>query len=223
MHRSIRKLVGGGAVALALGGFFALIVAPQLAGAFSGSHRTLADAGVASVITQLRTTQTDAIDKKVVSARHLAVTPTAACRTAKTNLAAAMARDKAEDTTERTNATSDPNFKTPDAAEDKAEYAARKPLVDAVRGACGFTKPAPSPQCAAALQSLKAAFIVERGEDEAERSAGTDESPADMTEDQSEKAQIAPLWQAVRTACGFGTRDGDFSTIGSNRTWSFRH
>jgi len=33
MNRSIRNLVGVGAAALALGGFFALVVAPQVAGA----------------------------------------------------------------------------------------------------------------------------------------------------------------------------------------------
>ena len=222
MSRSIRKLVGGGAAALALGGFCALIVAPQLAGASSGSHRTIANAGVASVITKLRTEQTEAIEKRVVSTVHSAVTPTAACATAKTKLAAAMAKDKAEDATERTNATSDPNFKTSDVAEDKVEFTARQPLADAVRAACGFTKPAPSSQCGAALQSLKAAFKAEQGEDAAEKSAGTEGTLGDVTEDQTERSRMVPLFQAIRTSCVLDTH-GAFSKVGSIRTLWFQH
>jgi hypothetical protein len=218
MNRSIRKLVGGGAAALALGGFFALIVAPMLAGAFGGSHETLADAGVAGVVTKLRTVGTSAIDKKVVATVHPAVAPAASCTTAKANLAAAVASDKAEDAAEKAHPSS-----ATEVAEDKAEYAARKPLVDAVRTACGFTLPTPSPACASALQSLKTAFQTERGEDEAERTAGTEGSPSDVTEDQSEKARLAPLWTAVRNACGFGTRTHDFSVFGSTKSWSFQH
>src|SRR5258706_2436588 len=109
MDRSIRKLVGGGAAALALGGFFALIVAPLLAGAASGSHQAPANAGVANVVTHLRTQQTSSIETKAIPASHPTITPSASCTTAKTNLAAAIARDKAEDATERTNATADAN------------------------------------------------------------------------------------------------------------------
>lgn len=219
MNRSIRKLVGVGAAALALGGFFALIVAPQLAGASSGSHRTLAGGGVGNVILKSRIEQTAAIEHGVVAAVHPAtVTPATACTTAKTNLASALTRDKAEDATERASGTS-----ASDTAEDKAEYAARKPLVDAVRAACVFAKPAPSAQCMAALQAMKAAFLAERSEDAAEKAAGTEDSAGDVTEDQSERAKFAPLWQAVRTSCGFGTRTGDFSTFGSATTWSYQH
>jgi hypothetical protein len=219
MNRSIRKLVGVGAAALALGGFFALVVAPQLAGASSGSHRTLAGSGVANVILNSRTEQTAAIEHRVVAAAHPAtVTPTTGCTTAKTNLAAALATDKAEDATERASGAS-----ASDLAEDKAEYTARKPLVEAVRAACGFTWPAPSAQCTAALQAMKAAFLAERSEDAAEKAAGTEDSASDVTEDQSEKAKFAPLWQSVRTSCGFGTRTGDFSSFGSAGTWSYQH
>jgi hypothetical protein len=219
MNRSIRKLVGVGAAALVLGGFFALIVAPLLAGASSGSHRTVAAAGVANVILKSRSEQTAAIDHKVATANHPAtVTPTTACTTAKTNLAAAISKDKAEDATERASGTS-----ASDLAEDKAEYGARKPLVDAVRAACGFTKPAPSAQCTAALQAMKAAFLAERSEDAAEKAAGTEGSAGDVTEDQTERAKFAPLWQAVRTSCGFGTHTGDFSTFGSTTTWAYQH
>ena len=216
--RSIRKLVGGGAAALALAGFLALLVAPRLAGASSGSHLTLASSGFSSVITNLRTEQAADIEKKSVSTAHRAATPSGACTSAKANLSAAIAQDRAEDARERVSATP-----ASDVAEDRAEYAARKPLVDAVRAACGFTKPPPSPQCAAALQSLKAAFLAERGEDEAERAARTEDSPADVIEDQAEKARLAALWQKVRSSCGFGTRTGDFSMFGSTRTWSVQH
>jgi len=219
MKRSIRKLVGVGAAALALGGFFALIVAPQLAGASSGSHRTLAGSGIANVILKSRTEHTADIERRVVTAVHQAtVTPTAVCATAKANLAAALIEDKAEDATERASGAS-----TADVAEDKAEFAARKPLVDAVRTACGFTKPALSAQCIAALQAMKAAFLAERSEDAVEKAAGTEGSAGDVTEDKSEMAKFVPLWQAVRTSCSFGTRTGDFSTFGSATTWSYQH
>jgi hypothetical protein len=219
MNRSIRKLVGVGAAALALGGFLALIVAPQLAGASGGSHRTLEGGGVANVILKSRTEQTAAIERSgVVVANRASVTTTTACATARTNLAAAMTKDKAEDATERASGAS-----AADVAEDKAEFAARKPLVDAVRAACGFTKPALSAQCTAALQAMKAAFLAERSEDAAEKAAGTEGSAGDVTEDQSEMAKFAPLWQAVRTSCGFGTRSGDFSTFDSTTTWSYQH
>jgi hypothetical protein len=220
MNRSIRKLVGGGAAALAIGGFFALIVAPQLAGASSGSHRTAAGGGVANVITKLRTEQTAAIDRKVVIAVHPAVTPSASCSTAKANLASAMAADKAEDTTERANATSDPNFKTTEITEDKTELAARKPLVDAVRASCTFTKPVLSAQCSAALQSLKAAFQAEVSEDAAEKAAGTEGTAADVAEDKSELARVAPLFLSLRASCMLGTH-GAFTWFGSTNTFSF--
>src|ERR1700674_668855 len=107
MSRSIRKLVGGGAAALALGGFFALIVAPQLAGAASGTHSTQTSAGVKSVATAVGAQLKVAFDKEVASAPHLAVTVPTGCTTARTNLAAAVAKDKTEEATERTKASSD--------------------------------------------------------------------------------------------------------------------
>jgi hypothetical protein len=156
--------------------------------------------------------------KKAVS--HSSVTASSACSTAKTNLAAAMAQDKTEDATERANATS--SAAAAELAEDNAEIAARKPLFDAVRTTCGWTMPTLSDACRAALQNVKTAIAAESGEDVAERSAGTEGTAADVTEDQLEKARLAPLWTAVRTNCAFGTSTG-FSAFGSTKAWSFHH
>jgi len=196
--RSIRKFVGGGAAALALGGFLAFIVAPQLAAAGS-SHRI--QAGFAASFEAPKAVVSTHVIAKIAPAKS-AVTPTAQCTSARTALDAARAKDKAEDDAERA---ANNGGTTADAAEDKAEWAALKPLVDAVRTACGFTKPAPSAQCMAAVQALKTAIQNEQAEDAAEKSAGTEGTAADTQEDQTEKAQILPLWNAVRTACGFGT------------------
>jgi len=222
MNRSIRKLVGGGAAALAIGGFFALVVPALLAGASSGSHRTPPGGGVASIIINMRIEQTAATDKKVVTAVHPALTPSTSCTTAKANLEAAMTADKAEDATERSNATSDPNFKTTEIAEDKAELAARKPLVDAIRASCTFTKPVVSAQCSAALQSLKAAFQAELSEDSAEEAAGTEGTAGDVAEDKSEMARFGPLFQTLRASCMLGTH-GAFTRFGSTKSFSFEH
>jgi hypothetical protein len=137
------------------------VVAPQVAATANGSHQT-------------RLTLTAGIDvhngallstaiKEVAVKPKSAVTPSAACTSARQALAADLAKDKAEDAAERASATSDPNFTTTDAAEDKAEMAARKPLLDAVRTACGLTRPAPSAQCTAAMQAAKAAFAKGSG------------------------------------------------------------
>ena len=197
--RSIRKFVGGGAAALALGGFLAFIVAPQLAAAGS-SHRI--QAGVAASFEAPKAVVSTRVTAKVAPNAKSAVTPTAQCISARTALDAARAKDKAEDDAERA---ANNGGTTADAAEDKAEWAALKPLVDAVRSTCGFTKPTPSAQCTAAVQALKTAIQKEQAEDAAEKSAGTEGTAADTQEDQTEKAQILPLWNAVRTACGFGT------------------
>jgi len=204
MTRSIRRLVGGGIAALALGCLIAVAVAQQVAATPNsrGIQSTLT-AGffghAGAVLSHL--TSTNAVKAKP----RAAVTPTAACTSARQALDAARAKDKAEDTTERATATSDPNFVTTDAAEDKAEMAALKPLLDAARTACGFTRPAPSAQCTAALSAAKAAFVKDRNEDSAEVAAGTEGTAADVSEDQAEKAQLGTLWTSIRTACGIPT------------------
>jgi hypothetical protein len=221
MTRSIRRLVGGGIAALALGCFFALAVAPQVA-ATASSHKiqsTLAagiDEHEGSLISLESSIKSISLKPKV------AVTPTAACTSARQALDAARAKDKAEDTAERTSAGSDPNFKTTDPAEDKAEMAALKPLLSAVATACGFTKPTPTAQCTAALSAAKAAFVKDRNEDSAEEAAGTEGSASDVAEDKAEKAQLGTLWTSIRTACGFPTFDGRPETHSFNTTF-WRH
>jgi hypothetical protein len=202
MTRSIRRLVGGGIAALALGCFFAFAIAPQVAATSSSRNiQSSLGAGIDLHEGELVSlmTSTKAVKPKVT------VSVTAACTSARQALDAARIKDMAEDKAERSTAASDPNFKTTDPAEDQAEKAAMRPLVDAVRTACGFTKPPPSAACTSALQAMKAAMTVDRAEDTAEKAAGTDDSAADMTEDKTERAQFGTLWTSVRTACGFAT------------------
>ncbi len=203
MTRPIRRLVGAVIAALALGCFVAVVVAPQVA-ATASSHKiqsTLAAGIQAHEGAVLSKTTT----KSVVLKPKAPVTPTAACAAARTAINAALAKDKAEDTAERASATSDPNFKTADAAEDKAEIAALKPLLDAVRTACGFARPTPSAQCTAALQAAKAALAADRAEDAAEKTSATEGSAADLVEDKAERAKLGTLWNSIRSACGFGS------------------
>ena len=214
MTRSIRRLVGGGIAALALG-CFALVVAPQVAATANSSNKTQATVGAG---VDVRAGAVLRLSKVAVKPKS-AVTPTAACTSARQALNAALARDKAEDAAERTAAASDPNFKTTDAAEDKAEMAAMKPLIDAVRTACGLTRPVPSAQCTAALQAAKAAFAADRAEDAAEKAAGTEGTAADEAEDKAERAQLGALWNSIRTACGFPTFDRTHTTSFSFTVW----
>ena len=199
MSRSIRKLVGVGAAALALGGFFALIVAPLVAGAWV-SNRTLSGSSVSTALLHAEALSTGTATKVRVPAVVRTATPTAACTAARQALDAAKAKDKAEDAAELAAGKPD------DVIEDKAEFAALKPLITAVMTTCGLTKPAPSAACSAAMQAVKAAIEKDRAEDATEKAAGTEGSAADVAEDQAERAAIEPLWQNVRTACGFGTR-----------------
>lgn len=217
MTRSIRRLVGGGIAALALG-CFALVVAPQVAATANGSHQSQAtlSAGIAArdgAVLPLNATI------KSVAAKPTAAAPTAACTSARQALDTARAKDKAEDAAERAAATSDPNFRSTDPAEDKAEIAALKPLLDAVRTACGLTRPAPSAQCTAALQAAKSAFAKDQTEDAAEKAAGTEGSAADEAEDKAERAQLGTLWDSIRTACGFATFDRTHTTSFSWTGW----
>ncbi len=218
MTRSIRRLVGVGIAALALGCFVALAVAPQVV-ATASSHQTRSTLSAGTLAAGIEwhpgaVLSLKASAKVVALKRTAAVTPTPPCTAARQALDAARTKDKAEDTSERTNAVSDPNFKTTDAAEDKAETAALKPLITAVGSACGFTKPAPSTQCASALETIKAAFAKDGIEDAAEKAAGTEGSAADLTEDKSETAGLVATWASIRTACGF-------TGAGGGRKWPF--
>lgn len=218
MTRSIRRLVGGGVAALALG-CFALVVAPQVAATANSSHQASARLAAGIDVHNGGVLPLSTAINKVAAKPRSAVTPSAACTSARQALDAARARDKAEDAAERAAAASDPNFKTTDAAEDKAEMAALKPLLDAVRTACGFTKPAPSAQCTAAIQAAKAAFAKDQAEDAAEKAAGTEGTAADEAEDKAERAQLGALWNSIRTACGFATFDRTHTTSFSWTVW----
>jgi len=201
MRRSIRKLIGGGAAAIALGGFLALIVAPQLAAAAGTSRQMDVRAGVDSNLGSVRAL------RSVISTGHflprvvkVAVTPSASCTAAKQALADWKTQDAAEDAAEKAAGT---EGSPADIAEDKAELAQVKPLIEAVRAACGFTRPTPSAACVSAMNALKAWFVADRAEDAAEKAAGTEGIAADEAEDRAERAQVVALWQAVKTACGF--------------------
>lgn len=119
-----------------------------------------------------------------------------ACAAAVQALKAAAVADAAEDRTEyliRAN-----TIDTGDAAEDSTELAGFNTLVRKLRTACAppaaatppslFTRsPAPSSQCLAALQALKAAW-------------------AQRPTTRAEWAQLEMLAMAARTACGFTER-----------------
>jgi hypothetical protein len=197
MNRSIRKLVGVGAAALALGGFFALVVAPLVAAGVSNT--TLPGTSVSTALLNTAGLSFGTSTKVRVPLVIHAATPSASCTTARQALDAAKATDKAEDAAELAAG------KPADATEDTSERAALKPLITAAITACGFTKPAPSAACAAAIQAVKAAITKEQGEDASERTAGTEGTAADTSEDQAERAQLSPLLGTVRTACGFGS------------------
>jgi hypothetical protein len=218
MTRSIRRLVGGGIAALALG-CLALVVAPQVAATANSSHQTRATLAAGIDVREGAVLPLPTAIKKVAAKPKSAMTQTAACTSARQALDAARAKDKAEDAAERAAATSDPNFETTDVAEDKAEMAALKPLIDAVRTACGWARPAPSAQCTAALQAAKAAFAADRTEDAAELAAGTEGTAADEAEDKAERAQLGTLWNSIRTACGFATFDRTHTTSFSWTGW----
>jgi hypothetical protein len=199
MNRSIRKRVGVGAAALALGGFFALVVAPLVAGAGIGNTIRPGTSVSSTLLNTAGLSFMTATKVRVPRVIHTATPPTASCTTARQALDAARVRDKAEDAAELKAG------KPSDASEDAAEMAALKPLITAAMNACGSTKPEPSAACVTAMQAVKAAITKEQGEDAAERTAGTEGSAADTSEDQAEKAQLSPLLTAVRTACGFGS------------------
>jgi hypothetical protein len=224
MNRSIRKLVGGGAAALALGGFFALIVSPLVAGA-GVSNKVAPGTSISTAALKASVLANVPVAKATAPKASIRLaTPSAACTAAKQDLAAARTRDQAEDAAEKTAGT---EGTAADTAEDAAERAAIKPLIEAAFRACA------SPACVTAVSALKAAAEADKAEDVAEKAAGTEGTAADTAEDQAERAKILPLWQAVRADCGFGVRRaiGTHRALGINAfatgtrgtfTWSWR-
>ena len=126
------------------------------------------------------------------------VTLSPACTAAIATLKTALQNERQEDLQERAEAKLNPTSGV-DPAEDAAERAAFKPLLQAALAACGgvienvATKPAPgiivSSGCLSALQAWKAAA-------KALFTQGSRPTTA-------QKAQLEALGQAARTACGW--------------------
>lgn len=207
MH-SIRKFVGRGTIALTLAALVALAVAVQSGqAARSSSAGTRPSALVTSV--QLNADPSADLPRQTVAE----ATPSPACVAAVNAVKAALASDRAEDTLETANATPDTETGA-EQTEDASESAALKPLFAAIATACGpfigekhrIVKPStstpPTPQCVAAIQALKAAFAQQRAEAQAEFASGTEDTAADLSEDQAARAQFTSLFSAVKAACG---------------------
>ena len=103
----------------------------------------------------------------------------------------------------------------------KIETISRPPTAKNTITITTFIKPVLSQQCSAALQSLKVAFQAELSVGAAEKAAGTEGTAGDVTEDKTEMARFAPLFQSIRANCTLGTA-GAFTWFGSTRTLSFQ-
>jgi hypothetical protein len=133
------------------------------------------------------------------------------CTAALAAVQATRTQDQTEDASERAIAKTSATDAA-DVNEDKSERAALKSLFDTVRTACGPQRlpttggAAPTSQCVAAQQALKAAIAKDKAGNAAE--AGAEGTAADMNEDKAELTQIFALMKNVGTACGFN-REGD--------------
>ena len=207
MH-SIRKFVGRGILAFSVSTLVVLAVAVQ-----AGQAARLGSAS-APASSPLRL-------QAAISAHFtVPVTVTPQCTAAINDLKAALVKDRAEDALEEANPTDAATEQT----EDATELAALKPFRDAVFAQCGTSFGAhrseppvnATPACTAAWNTLKAAFVAERAEDQAERNSGTAGSAADQSEDQTEIANFRAQWASIKSACGSGTQ-----TTTTTRTYSF--
>ena len=183
---SIRNIV---ALTAAAGGLGALIVFASLpATAAVGGHQ------------QKLQSNTFAAQPQTVAEATVpdATTPTQACTNAKTALDAWKAKDKTEDTAEKTSATAANNEKT----EDPTENADAKKLRDAVFTSCA------SPACQADVKALKDAAAKDKtGEDATEKTSSTEKSTADQAEDTLERDAAKALLTKVRSDCaGISTK-----------------
>ena len=206
MH-SIRKFVGRGALALGLSVLVALAFAVHAGEAAKSTHSLqLAGSVHGQIPNQAGAPQT----------HTLTVAPSPACTAATQAIKSWFTNDQVEDTNERELNAVDSETGT-DQGEDADERAALKALFTDAATKCGTTihhtplSPA-SPQCASAMQALKAAFAQDRTEDQTE----TEGSAAYQSEDQTEAAKKQALWATVQTACA-----GSFKTDTFSRTSSF--
>jgi transposase len=146
------------------------------------------------------------------------------CSAALSAVQSAQGHDQTEDASERAIAKTSASDAV-DVNEDTSERAALKALFDSVRAACGPRRlpttagAAPTSQCVAAQQALKAAIAQDKAANAAE--AGAEGTAADMSEDKAEMAQIFSLMKSVGTACGF-SREGDSFRTDFFTTDSFR-
>jgi hypothetical protein len=147
------------------------------------------------------------------AARTTCLTPaTPQCTAALQKVQAARTQEQTEDASERAIAKTTAT-EAADVSEDQSERAALKSLFDAAQTACGPQRlfpvggVAPTNQCLAAQQALKAAFVKFKAENAGE--VGTEGTAADMSEDKAELAQIFSLMKNVGTACGFGREGAD--------------
>ncbi|TME94077.1 MAG: hypothetical protein E6I34_04110 [Chloroflexi bacterium] len=206
MH-SIRKFVGRGALALGLSVLVALAFAVHAGEAAKSTHSLqLAGSVHGQIPNQTGAPQT----------HTLTVAPSPACTAATQAIKTWFTNDQVEDANEKKLNAVDSETGT-DQGEDADERAALKALFTDAATKCGTTihhtplSPA-SPQCASAMQALKAAFAQDRTEDQTE----TEGSAADQSEDQTEAAKKQALWATVQTACA-----GSFKTDTFSRTSSF--
>ena len=154
-----------------------------------------------------------AMDSLRSAARAACLPPaTPQCTAALQAVQAARAQDQTEDASERAIAKTEAT-EAADVSEDTSERAALKPLFSAVAAACGPQRlapkgvTAPTSQCVAAQQALKAQIAKDKAENAAE--TGTEGTAADMSEDKAEMAQIFSLMKNVGTACGFDRLGAD--------------
>jgi len=160
-----------------------LVIGTGAAGLAAGALLLFGQTGVAATRT---------FDPSSSPAEVTTPAPSAACTAAIQAIKSAVVADRSEDAAERHLAKAEgPNAEdAADRAEDSAELAGFRSLFSAARTACAPAapvafKPAPSAACTAAVQALKADLAQGR--------------PSTRAQWQ----QLASLFQAVRTACGF--------------------
>ena len=148
--------------------------------------------------------------------------PSAQCTAALSAIGSAWKADATEDQSERAAARANPDM-AGDANEDQAEYSAFKALFVAARAACSPAKPrtaetgepvrpAPSAQCTAARDAVKAEIAkIQAG---AATEGATEGTAADLTQDRADMAQLFTLMKAAAQACGFTRTDTDFTSFG---------
>jgi hypothetical protein len=190
--RSIRKFAAFGSVAAGVGGAIALALLPATA---------LAHEWVWS----------DSQAEGHAFGQVLAA-PSAECQAALQKVADWRVADRREDMDEKLAKQAPGSDPATDVKEDADEKAAVKALWDAVRSACApqtaaavTAAPPASDACVAAKQAFKDAMTAQVAREKAEKTNGTEGTPADATADKQEAAQLKALWDQKHAACGSAT------------------